>query len=150
MSAVVISRSLRLDIGDNSAKELGRDFLDYKLGRDSFGDVFGRDKAHTKPAEIKALNLWHVHLWERSVDDAWDRLWAQGYPQDNFTSDKILVYGHMPDVVLKPWLLLTMLSPFGHEKMEDELGMRAIAEEYKLAKQAYINNPSPAHWIIIK
>lgn len=150
MPAVVISRSLRLDIGDSPAKDLGRDFLDYKIGLDSFGDVFGRDKAHTRPADVKALNLWHVHLWERDIDYAWDRLWAQGYPQDNFTSDKILVYGHMHDELRAPWLLFTMLSPFGHAKMEDDLGMRALAKDYSLEKQAYASNPSPAHWIIIE
>ena len=149
MPAVVISRSLRLDIGDRPARDLGRDFLDYKLGRDSFGDVFGRDKAHTRPAEVKALNLWHVHLEERGSVADWDRFWNQGYPQDNFTSDRILVYGQMLDLARAPWLLFTILSPFGHAKMDDDLGMRALAKDYSLEKQAYIQNPSPSHWIII-
>lgn len=150
MPAVVISRSLRLVLGDVEARNLGTDFLDYKTGAANFGDVFGKDKLHTRPPEAVAHELQHVHMETPQVASVWDSLWKRRFAQEKFTSNKILVYGHMWDVAKAPWLLLFILNPDGHAKMEDDNVMRALAAEYGEEKDDYSRDPFRTEWIIIE
>lgn len=154
MTLVVISRTLTLELGTANAQELANDFRDYKSGVVSFGARFGRDRAFRWPTEARAESLWHVHLEDDDAVETWDYLSAnyhkRGFTQDNYTSNTILVYGHLFDVRRSPYLLHAILKPNGHDMMDDEPFMRSLAAEFKEVRREYADyaiNPVPPHWV---
>lgn len=154
MVAVAISRTLRQDIGDAESIQLAENFRDYKTGLQSFGHVFGRDRALIKPSEIVAEEIWHVHLEDDACMSAWDYLsenfTQRRYSQDNYTSDTILVYGQLWDVRRTPYLLHAILAPNGHDQMSDNLRMRAIAAEFADERKDFTAATSFSDWIIVE
>ncbi len=149
MTAVVVSRALVDDLGEQGALELAQDFKAYKDGG-NFGDPFGRDKKFAWPAEVVENELWHVHLEDPSVYQTWDNLWKRGFPQDNFTSNTILVYGRVWHIQYAPHLLLTILKPDGHSQMEDKARMAQINGEFEDEVDAYSRRLVSDNWLIIK
>lgn len=95
-----------------------------------------------------------MHLEEPSVSETWDYLWdnkiTKGYSQHNFTSNKILVYGHAYDLPAGPWILFRILTPNGHALMEDDEKMRALASEYVDERNDYFHACDKNAWIIVK
>lgn len=152
---VVISRSLRLSLGDVPALELAQNFYDYKVsGVTSFGATFGRDKQFVAPVEARARQLWHVHLEDDACSSAWDwiseNFFAKGFSQDNFTSDTILVYGYAPTAPKSPFLLMNILAPDGHILMNNNEGMRAICFAYDKELMDYRHQMPSSDWIIVQ
>lgn len=147
MTFVVVGKKLTSDIGELGAKELANDFFEYKSGSASFGDIFGRDKAFNRPKQAVEQDIWHVHMETPAVFAAWDSLWKRGFPQDNFTSDKILVYGRLWDVSRAPYLLVAILDPDGHDQMEDVERMAAISTEFVDEAQAYSRRLPSEQWV---
>ncbi len=149
MTAVVVSRALVSDLGDEAALALAQDFQTYKAGG-PFGDPFGRDKKFGWPAEVVENELWHVHIEDPTVYKAWDSLWSRGFPQENFTSNTILVYGRVWHVQYSPHLLLTILKPDGHAQMDDKERMKAIGGEFEAEVDAYSRRLEGEPWLILK
>lgn len=145
MASVLLGRDLFSDLGWQAALDLAHEFQQYKSGLISFGGMFGRDKRFSWPKEAVEHELRHIHLEEESVLDAWDfleRNYAQrGFTQDNFTSNKILVYGHAWDVRYSPYILIAILSPDGHAKMDDKDVMDDLVEQYLEVKAEYSADP---------
>lgn len=154
MPAVVISRSLRLVLGDPDATELAQDFRDYKAGLISFGAIFGRDKAFGWPAAVREHQLWHVHLEDEQASPAWDSLTEnfhkKGFTQDNYTSNTMLVYARVWDAYKAPFLLHSILSPDGHQQMSDAERMLAIAAEFAQERRDYSAQMPSSDWIIVE
>jgi hypothetical protein len=149
MTAVVVSRGLVEDLGTEKASELAADFQAYKTGG-PHGDPFGRDKRFAWPDNVVENQLWHVHLEDASVATVWDSLWERNYPQENFTSNTILVYGRAWTVQYAPHFLLTILKPDGHAQMEDTERMKAIGAEYELELDAYSRRLPSENWLIVR
>jgi len=151
MVAVVISRSLTAEMGEGAAYELASDFKSYKSDQAcNYGDVFGRDKKFLFPDIVVKNEMWHVHMEQPSVESEWQKHWDNGEPQVKFTSDKILVYGQMSEVSFTPYLLLTILDPDGHKKMDDFDYMKSLGEEYVDEVFAYSVRLPTDKWIIVK
>jgi hypothetical protein len=151
MVAVVISRSLTAEIGDAAAIELATDFQYYKANpAQNYGDIFGRDKGFLFPEIVVKNGIWHVHMEQPSVENEWQRHWDNGDPQVTFTSDKILVYGRMTEVSFMPFMLLTILDPDGHKKMDDIEHMKSLGEEYEEEVFAYSSRLPSHKWIMVK
>jgi hypothetical protein len=149
VTRIVVSRALVADDFDETrALQLAKDFQEYKAGG-SFGDPFGRDKAFLRPESAVANELWHVHIDDGLVTDTWDNLWSRGFPQWNFTSDTILVYGRMSYVQYQPYLLLTILKPDGHAQMDNPARMRALVTEYENEVEAYRERLPTDKWLIL-
>ncbi|WP_332526104.1 type II toxin-antitoxin system YafO family toxin [Pseudomonas sp.] len=119
-----------------------------------FGRIFGRDKGFLFPEIVVKNGLQHVHMEEQAVERQWEAVWERNGPQDDYTSDKILVYGGIPDLTypphLHPIMLVDILTPLGHKLMDDLSGMRAMGEAFIEESQAY-SIRLPAHkWIYTK
>ncbi|KOX63859.1 MULTISPECIES: type II toxin-antitoxin system YafO family toxin [Pseudomonas] len=149
MTAIVVSRALVSDLGNEAALDLAQDFQAYKAGG-PFGDPFGRDKKFAWPTEVVENELWHVHIEDPSVYQAWDSLWSRNFPQENFTSNTILVYGRVWHVQYSPHLLLTILKPDGHAQMDDKERMKAIGQEFEAEVDAYSRRLEGEPWLILR
>ena len=149
---IIVSRPLARSLGDDLALELAQDFQTYKMDQaNEFGRIFGRDKGFLFPDVVVKQGLRHVHMEEESVERQWQAVWDRNGPQDDYTSDKILVYGGIPDLTypahLHPIMLVDLLTPKGHQLMDDIVGMRAMGEMFAEEVQAY-SVRLPAHkWI---
>jgi hypothetical protein len=145
MVSVLLSRNLFNDLGWQAGLELAQEFQQYKSGLVSFGGLFGRDKPFSWPAEVVEQELWHVHLEEDAVLDTWDYLTENyeklGFTQNNYTSNKILVYGHAWDIRYSPYILVAILDPEGHAKMDDKNVMKDLAAQYVEEKADYSADP---------
>lgn len=151
MTAVVISRSLTAEMGEGAAYDLATDFKRYKADPDNnFGDIFGRDKKHLLPNILVKNDVWHVHMEQPSVENYWQQLWDQNAAQNEYTSDKVLVYGRMMEVSFTPYLLLTILDPNGHDKMKDIEYMKALGAEYEDEVFAYSARLPTQKWVMVK
>ncbi|WP_223535577.1 type II toxin-antitoxin system YafO family toxin [Pseudomonas sp. GL-B-16] len=151
MTAVVISRSLAAEMGPDVALQLAVDFQFYKSDQASnFGDIFGRDKDFLFPDIVVKNCIWHVHMEQPSVESYWQQLWDNNEPQVKYTSDKILIYGQMTDVSFNPYLLLTILDPAGHKKMDDIERMKALGAEYEDEVFAYSARLPSQKWVMVK
>lgn len=153
MVAVTLSRSLRQDLGDEISLDLATKFREFKIGQTSFGLHFGRDKPFGWPAEVVAQQIWHVHLEDAACSASWDYFTdnyvRNGYTQENYTSDTILVYGRLWDAHRAPFLLHEILAPDGHMKMDDRLRMRAIAAGFADERRDYAAAMPCSDWIIV-
>jgi hypothetical protein len=149
MVYVLLGRDLLHDLGVEASLELAEEFQQYKLGMVSFGGTFGRDKPFSWPQEVVEQELWHVHLEEDAVVKTWDYLSEnyqnRGFTQDNYTSDKILVYGQAWDVRYSPYILIAILNPNGHAKMEDIEVLAVLAEQYVEEKDHFSADPEGNH-----
>lgn len=149
MKPVVISTSLKFDLGKEASVALATEFQLFKAGQTYLGEIFGKDVPFIKPQAVVEQKLWHVHLETDLVTKRWDRLADRGADQDRFTSDRILVYTMMGDFYLQPFLLLTILDP-GHSKMSDPIFMRSLADLTERERSAYARDPANEEWIIAK
>lgn len=149
---IIVSRPLVRSLGDDLALELAQDFQTYKMDQaNEFGRIFGRDKGFLFPEVVVKQGMRHVHMEEESVERRWQAIWDRNGPQEEYTSDKILVYGSMPDVAypahLHPIMLVDLLSPKGHELMDDIVGMKAMGEMFAEEAQAYSVRLPSHKWI---
>jgi len=151
MTAVVISRSLTAEMGEEFAYQFARDFKAYKSDQaENYGVIFGRDKGFLYPDIVVKNGLQHVHLVQESVLSDWKQRWIDQEPQENFTSNKILVYGQMTEVSFTPHLLLTILDPGGHAQMSDIERMKAVGEEFEEEYFRYSSRLPSDKWVIVK
>lgn len=147
MSLVVVGKGLTSDIGEENAQQLADDFREYKDGDASYGDIFGRDKPFAWPQEAVENYMYHAHMETHDVTSVWDSLWNRQYPQDNFTSDKILVYGRLWTVARAPFLIVAMLNPKGHAQMEDKVRMELLVEEFEAEADDYSRRLEGEYWV---
>lgn len=149
---VIISRPLAATLGYEVALELAYGFQAYKVDQPGqFGINFGRDKDCLFPDIIVKNGIRHVHMEEESVEKEWQAVWDRNGPQADYTSDKILIYGGIPDPTypdhLLPIMLLDILSPRGHALMKDLEGMKAIGEMFLEESSAYSVRLPSDRWI---
>lgn len=149
---VILSRPLAASLGDEAGLELAHDFQAYKLDpANQAGINFGRDKDCLFPDVIVKNGIRHVHMEEESVVSEWQAVWDRNGSQFEYTSDKILVYGGIPDQNypdhMTPIMLIDILSPLGHNLMADIDGMRAIGEMFLEECAAYSVRLPSARWL---
>ena len=147
MRPVVISTSLKVDLGTESSLALASEFKLYKAGQTYLGEFFGKDVPFIKPKPVVDQELWHIHMETSLVTSQWDKLAERRADQDRFTSDRILVYTMLGDFHLQPFLLVTILDP-GHEKMKDATFMRSLADLTEQERKAYSTACANDNWIV--
>ncbi|WP_052024709.1 type II toxin-antitoxin system YafO family toxin [Pseudomonas sp. G5(2012)] len=149
MKPVVVSASLKIDIGKEASLQLATEFQLYKAGQTYLGEFFGKDVPFIKPKQVVEQKLWHVHLETDLVTRQWGKLAEREADQDRFTSDRILVYTMLGDFHLQPFLLLTLLDP-GHSHMADPIFMRSLADLTERERSAYSRDPANEDWTVVK
>ncbi|ARD12825.1 MULTISPECIES: type II toxin-antitoxin system YafO family toxin [Pseudomonas syringae group genomosp. 2] len=152
---VIVSRPLTATLGDSNSLELACDFQAYKLDpAGQAGITFGRDKDCLFPEIIVKNGVRHVHMEEDSVVSNWQAVWDRNGPQADYTSDKILIYGGIPDPTypkhMIPFMLLDILSPLGHSLLKDIEGMKAVGEMFLEEIAAYSVRLPTDKWIYAK
>jgi hypothetical protein len=149
---VVVSRPLTRSLGEAGALELAHQFKIYKSDQDNeYGQIFGRDKDFHFPEAVVRNGLQHVHMEEPAVENRWQAEWERNGPQENYTSDTILVYGRIPNQDYPPKqipiMLVDLLTPSGHAKMKDIDGMRALGMIFEDEVSAYSVRLPTDKWI---
>lgn len=142
-------------LGDSAALDLAHDFRAYKLDpTNQAGINFGRDKTCLFPDVIAKNGIRHVHMAEASVESYWQSIWDRNGSHYDYTSDKLLIYGGLPDPDfpehLIPIMLLDILSPTGHKMLGDFKGMEAIGEMFLEEVSAYSVRLPSHKWIHTK
>jgi hypothetical protein len=137
------------------ALELAVDFQAYKLDPGGQAGInFGRDKDCLFPDVVVKNGVRHVHMEEDSVVSKWQAIWDRRGSQDEYTSDKLLIYGGIPDPSypqnMIPVMLLDILSPKGHSLLADFDGMEAIGEMFLEEISAYSIRLPSDHWVYAK
>jgi len=147
MTAVVVSRKLASTLGTDYSQSLADEFALWKEGGIGEGDTFGKTSKFEAPKSIRGI-LNKVHLETDQVTKRWDRMLHVEKVTDPqaYTSDRILVFGQMVDVIHAPYLLVTILDP-GHKLMDDHLMLAEVGAYFGSESRAFSREYPSESWV---